>query len=159
MYYKLICKYNGRLEEVKRKNNWLLPNKYILNIDTELTKAKSKMPISKWWFLLSLFIGVIPFILSLINKNEYFSMAAICAGTSIAGTIILFIICMTYVRGRTIVLGIVYGHRRIINMQNELISCAKNHIYVDSDDYWINGMFYKNPYDSSGNKNRNKACI
>ena len=47
-----------------------------------------------------------------------------------------------------IVLGIVYGHRRIINIQNKLISSAKNPIYVDSDDYWINGIFYKNPYDS-----------
>lgn len=56
IYYKLICKYNGKLKEVKRKNHWLLPNKHILNIDTELTKAKSKMPISKWWFLIALFI-------------------------------------------------------------------------------------------------------
>ena len=38
---------------------------------------------------LTLFIGVIPFILNLINKNEYFSTAAICTGSSIAGTIIL----------------------------------------------------------------------
>ena len=169
------------------------------------------MPISKWFFLLALFIGVIPFILNLINKNEYFSIAAICTGSSIAGTLILFIIYMTYVKGRTIVycdeseiniacnkiykrtwsivyillailqsitntiiyvfmllprinknaflfaitlpvvvivLGIVYGHRRIINIQNKLISSAKNPIYVDSDDYWINGIFYKNPYDS-----------
>ena len=180
-------------------------------MDIELNETKSKMPISKWFFLLALFIGVIPFILNLINKNEYFSIAAICTGSSIAGTIILFIIYMTYVKGRTIVycdeseiniacnkiykrtwsivyillailqsitntiiyvfmllprinknaflfaitlpvvvivLGIVYGHRRIINIQNKLISSAKNPIYVDSDDYWINGIFYKNPYDS-----------
>ena len=211
IYYKLICKFNGKLKEVKRKNDWLLPNKHILNIDTELTKAKSKMPISKWWFLIALFIGISPFILNLINKNEYFSIAAICTGSSIAGTIILFIIYMTYVKGRTIVycdeskiniacnkvykrtwsiiytslailqsitnttiyvfmllprvnenvfliaitlpviivvLGVVYGNRRIINMQNQLISVAENPIYVDSDEYWINGMSYKNPYDN-----------
>ena len=211
IYYKLICKFNGKLKEVKRKNDWLLPNKHILNIDTELTKAKSKMPISKWWFLIALFIGIIPFILNLINKNEYFSTAVICTGSSIAGTLILFIIYMIYVKGRTIVycdeskiniacnkvykrtwsiiytslailqsitnttiyvfmllprvnenvfliaitlpvvivvLGVVYGNRRIINMQNQLISVAENHIYVDSDEYWINGMSYKNPYDN-----------
>ena len=211
IYYKLICKYNGKLKEVKRKNHWLLPNKHILNIDTELTKAKSKMPISKWWFLIALFIGISPFILNLINKNEYFSTAVICTGSSIAGTLILFIIYMIYVKGRTIVycdeskiniacnkvykrtwsiiytllailqsiinttlyvfmllprvnenvfliaitlpiiivvLGIVYGNRRIINMQNQLISVAENPIYVDSDEYWINGMSYKNPYDN-----------
>lgn len=211
IYYKLICKYNGKLKEVKRKNHWLLPNKHILNIDTELTKAKSKMPISKWWFLIALFIGISPFILNLINKNEYFSIAVICTGSSIAGTLILFIIYMIYVKGRTIVycdeskiniacnkvykrtwsiiytllailqsitnttlyvfmllprvnenvfliaitlpviivvLGIVYGNRRIINMQNQLISVAENPIYVDSDEYWINGMSYKNPYDN-----------
>mgnify|MGYP004623855451 FL=1 len=211
IYYKLICKFNGKLKEVKRKNDWLLPNKHILNIDTELTKAKSKMPISKWWFLIALFIGISPFILNLINKNEYFSTAVICTGSSIAGTLILFIIYMIYVKGRTIVycdeskiniacnkvykrtwsiiytslailqsitnttiyvfmllprvnenvfliaitlpviivvLGVVYGNRRIINIQNKLISSAKNPIYVDSDDYWINGIFYKNPYDS-----------
>ena len=211
IYYKLICKFNGKLKEVKRKNDWLLPNKHILNIDTELTKAKSKMPISKWWFLIALFIGISPFILNLINKNEYFSTAVICTGSSIAGTLILFIIYMIYIKGRTIVycdeskiniacnkvykrtwsiiytllailqsitnttlyvfmllprvnenvfliaitlpviivvLGIVYGNRRIINMQNQLISVAENPIYVDSDEYWINGMSYKNPYDN-----------
>ena len=211
IYYKLICKFNGKLKEVKRKNHWLLPNKHILNIDTELTKAKSKMPISKWWFLIALFIGISPFILNLINKNEYFSTAVICTGSSIVGTLILFIIYMIYVKGRTIVycdeskiniacnkvykrtwsiiytslailqsitnttiyvfmllprvnenvfliaitlpviivvLGIVYGNRRIINMQNQLISVAENPIYVDSDEYWINGMSYKNPYDN-----------
>lgn len=211
IYYKLICKYNGKLKEVKRKNHWLLPNKHILNIDTELTKAKSKMPISKWWFLIALFIWISPFILNLINKNEYFSTAVICTGSSIAGTLILFIIYMIYVKGRTIVycdeskiniacnkvykrtwsiiytslailqsitnttiyvfmllprvnenvfliaitlpviivvLGVVYGNRRIINMQNQLISVAENPIYVDSDEYWINGMSYKNPYDN-----------
>ena len=211
IYYKLICKFNGKLKEVKRKNDWLLPNKHILNIDTELTKAKSKMPISKWWFLIALFIGISPFILNLINKNEYFSTAVICTGSSIAGTLILFIIYMIYVKGRTIVycdeskiniacnkvykrtwsiiytslailqsitnttiyvfmllprvnenvfliaitlpviivvLGVVYGNRRIINMQNQLISVAENPIYVDSDEYWINGMSYKNPYDN-----------
>lgn len=211
IYYKLICKFNGKLKEVKRKNDCFLPNKHILNIDTELTKAKSKMPISKWWFLIALFIGISPFILNLINKNEYFSTAVICTGSSIAGTLILFIIYMIYVKGRTIVycdeskiniacnkvykrtwsiiytslailqsitnttlyvfmllprvnenvfliaitlpviivvLGIVYGNRRIINMQNQLISVAENPIYVDSDEYWINGMSYKNPYDN-----------
>lgn len=211
IYYKLICKFNGKLKEVKRKNDWLLPNKHILNIDTELTKAKSKMPISKWWFLIALFIGISPFILNIINKNEYFSTAVICTGSSIVGTLILFIIYMIYVKGRTIVycdeskiniacnkvykrtwsiiytslailqsitnttlyvfmllprvnenvfliaitlpviivvLGIVYGNRRIINMQNQLISVAENTIYVDSDEYWINGMSYKNPYDN-----------
>ena len=207
IYYKLICKFNGKLKEVKRKNDWLLPNKHILNIDTELTKAKSKMPISKWWFLIALFIGISPFILNIINKNEYFSTAVICTGSSIVGTLILFIIYMIYVKGRTIVycdeskiniacnkvykrtwsiiytllailqsitnttlyvfmllprvnenvfliaitlpviivvLGIVYGNRRIINMQNQLISVAENPIYVDSDEYWS----YKNPYDN-----------
>lgn len=211
IYYKLICKFNGKLKEVKRKNDWLLPNKHILNIDTELTKAKSKMPISKWWFLIALFIGISPFILNIINKNEYFSTAVICTGSSIVGTLILFIIYMIYVKGRTIVycdeskiniacnkvykrtwsiiytslailqsitnttlyvfmllprvnenvfliaitlpviivvLGIVHGNRRIINMQNQLISVAENPIYVDSDEYWINGMSYKNPYDN-----------
>lgn len=211
IYYKLICKFNGKLKEVKRKNDWLLPNKHILNIDTELTKAKSNMPISKWWFLIALFIGISPFILNIINKNEYFSTAVICTGSSIVGTLILFIIYMIYVKGRTIVycdeskiniacnkvykrtwsiiytslailqsitnttlyvfmllprvnenvfliaitlpfiivvLGIVYGNRRIINMQNQLISVAENPIYVDSDEYWINGMSYKNPYDN-----------
>ena len=29
-----------------------------------------------------------------------------------------------------------------------LFQVQKNPIYVDSDDYWINGIFYKNPYDS-----------
>ena len=45
IYYKVICKYNGKLKEVKRKNHWLLPNKHISNMDIELNETKSKMPI------------------------------------------------------------------------------------------------------------------
>ena len=103
LYYKIICKYNNKLKEVKRNNNWLLPNKQLLNIDTELTKAKDKMPVSKWWFALAMVIGTIPLVLYKINNNELFSTAAIYSGTAITGTIILFIIYMTYVKGRTIV--------------------------------------------------------
>ena len=211
LYYKIICKYNNKLKEVKRNNNWLLPNKQLLNIDTELTKAKDKMPVSKWWFALAMVIGTIPLVLYKINNNELFSTAAIYSGTAITGTIILFIIYMTYVKGRTIVycdesdiniacnriykrtwsiiyvvlamvqsitntliylfmllpranesivliaiilpvllvaFGMIYGNNKIVQAQNKLISRAKNPIYVDSDDYWINGVFYKNPYDT-----------
>ena len=42
-HYRLICKNNNKLKELKRKNNWLLPNKHILNIDTE---AVSKLKIN-----------------------------------------------------------------------------------------------------------------
>ena len=52
------------------------------------------------FFVIMLFILVkrVIFILNLINENEYFSTAAICTGTSIAGTLIFFIIYMTYVK-------------------------------------------------------------
>lgn len=211
LYYKIICKYNNKLKEVKRNNNWLLPNKQLLNIDEELTKVKDKMPVSKWWFTLAVFFGIIPFVLDVLNKNEFFSIAAICGGTSLASTIILFAVYMTYVKRRTVVycdesdiniacnkiyiriwsiiyvvlaivqsitntliyifmllpraneniilivitlpvllvvFGMIYGSNKIVQAQNKLISTAKNPIYVDSDDYWINGVFYKNPYDT-----------
>ena len=47
-----------------------------------------------------------------------------------------------------VVFGMIYGSNKIVQAQNKLISTAKNPIYVDSDDYWINGVFYKNPYDT-----------
>lgn len=211
VYYKIICKYNNKLKEVKRNNNWLLPNKHIVNIDTELTRAKSKMPIAKWWFILAIIISIVPFILDMLIESKISSTAIICSGTSLIGTSILFIVYLTYVKGRAvvycdeseiniacnkiykrtwsivyvvlsivqsiintiiylfmllpkanenlflivvimpvllIVIGVMYGNKKIIETQNKLISTAKNPIYVDSDDYWINGMSYKNPYDT-----------
>ena len=68
----LFIKYNKRLMDLKRENNWLLPSKRLVTIDTEVTRLKDKMPVSKWWFTLAVIFGIIPFVLDVLNKNEFF---------------------------------------------------------------------------------------
>ena len=59
----LFIKYNKRLMDLKRENNWLLPSKRLVTIDTEVTRLKDKMPVSVLWFIPSFIISLFPIII------------------------------------------------------------------------------------------------
>ena len=210
-HYRLICKNNNKLKELKRKNNWLLPNKHILNIDTEVTRISNKMPISSWWFVIAFTIGLAPIVIELIIKSGYKTSLLISVGTSIITNVLFMLLFKIYALGRTVVysddtkvniacnkvqkrtwsiiyvvsaiilsaintliytatvianfivntlviimliapllliVAIIWGRNHIVKVQNSLISNSSKAVYVDSDEYWINGIFYKNPYDN-----------
>ena len=44
--------YTHLLMDLKRENNWLLPSKRLVTIDTEVTRLKDEMPVSVLWFCL-----------------------------------------------------------------------------------------------------------
>ena len=43
--YRLFGKYNKRLKELKRENEWFISQARLLTIDTEVTRLKDKMPV------------------------------------------------------------------------------------------------------------------
>lgn len=59
---RLFIKYNKKLMELKRENQWLLPSKRLVTIDTEVTRLKDKMPVSILWFIPSFIISLIPIV-------------------------------------------------------------------------------------------------
>ena len=60
------------------------------------------------------------------------------------------IIISTVVLSSIVVLGFIYIKKKINDLDEELTSKNKNsEIIVDDDDYWIDGIYYYNPNDSS----------
>lgn len=93
---KIFNKYNKQLMELKREKDWLLPNKYVITIDTEVSRMKDKMPISKWWFIPSVIISIIPIIIA-VSKNEVWGNSMVIASlTSIISTIVFMILYRSY---------------------------------------------------------------
>ncbi len=98
--YKLFSKYNKRLKELKRKNEWFISQARLLTIDTEVTRLKDKMPVSSLWFIPSLIISIIPIIILIINKDFSFGLL-ISASTGLVGTIIFMIMYRLYCKKPT----------------------------------------------------------
>ena len=89
---RLFVKYNKKLMDLKRENQWLLPSKRLVTIDTEVTRLKDKMPISILWFIPSFMISLIPIVLVFSNVKEYGISLGVVSANALIGNIIFFII-------------------------------------------------------------------
>ncbi|WP_124068035.1 DUF5808 domain-containing protein [Clostridium sp. E02] len=59
---------------MKRKKGWFVGEKNIISIDTEVSRLKGKMVLSKFWFIFAFVISIIPVVLLLLeNEYHYFS--------------------------------------------------------------------------------------
>ena len=87
----LFIKYNKRLMDLKRENNWLLPSKRLVTIDTEVTRLKDKMPVSVLWFIPSFIISLFPIIIVFNNIKEYGVSLGIAASNALIGNIIFLV--------------------------------------------------------------------
>lgn len=93
---KIFIKYNEKLMKLKRDNDWLLPSKHLITIDTEVSRMKDKMIISKLWFIPSIIFSIIPIIIAF-NKVNIFGYSIIAiASTSIIATIIFIVLYRRY---------------------------------------------------------------
>ena len=149
---RVFLKYNYKLKELKRKNNWFISKKYLLTIDTEVSRMKDKMPISMLWFIPSIIISIIPIGFSLINRNRLGSPSIFISFTSIITTIVFIIFHRIYSKKSTEV----FSEDSKVNLACNTIykrtwtlGCmiaSKKPIYIDNDEYWKNGE-YNNPND------------
>ena len=102
---RLFMKYNKKLMDLKRENNWLLPSKRLITIDTEVTRLKDKMPVSVFWFIPSFIISLIPIVIVFNNIKEYGVSFGIAASNALIGNIIFLIMYRLYSKGKTEVIS------------------------------------------------------
>lgn len=102
---RLFVKYNKKLMELKRENQWLLPSKRLVTIDTEVTRLKDKMPVSILWFVPSFVISLIPIILVFDSIKEYGISLGIVSTNALIGNIIFFIMYKIYSKEKTEVIS------------------------------------------------------
>ncbi|ATD55709.1 PH domain-containing protein [Clostridium chauvoei] len=98
---RVFLKYNYKLKELKRKNNWFISKKYLLTIDTEVSRMKDKMPISWLWFIPSIIISIMPIGFSLINRKILGTPDIVISLTSIITTVIFIILHRIYSKKST----------------------------------------------------------
>lgn len=67
---RILKKYSQLLLQLKKKNGWFTGNKNLVIIDTEVLKAKKKMPVSMLWFIPSVVIAFIPFYMNLTRGSS-----------------------------------------------------------------------------------------
>ena len=101
----LFIKYNKKLMDLKRENNWLLPSKRLVTIDTEVTRLKDKMPVSILWFIPSFIISLIPIVIVFSNIKGYGISLGIAASNALIGNIIFLVMYKIYSKGKTEVIS------------------------------------------------------
>lgn len=69
LFSYVFKKYNNQLLLLKREKNWFSGSSHIVSIDTEVSRIKSKMPVSKVWFLPSIIISIIAVIIAFNERD------------------------------------------------------------------------------------------
>ncbi|MDZ4957348.1 hypothetical protein GNF51_16560, partial [Clostridium perfringens] len=76
-------------------------SKFIITVDTEVSRMKGKMPVSIWWFIPSIIISIIPIVIAL-NNVDIFGMAFLFISlTSIIVTTVFIIMYKVYTNQKT----------------------------------------------------------
>lgn len=101
---RLFIKYNKKLMDMKRENQWLLPSKYLVTIDTEVTRVKNKMPVSILWFIPSIIISLIP-IAIIFKRINIYGYLGISACNALIANIIFIIMYKIYSKGKSEVIS------------------------------------------------------
>ena len=101
---RLFIKYNKKLMDMKRENQWLLPSKYLVTIDTEVTRVKNKMPVSILWFIPSIIISLIP-IAIIFKRINIYGYLGISACNALISNIIFIIMYKIYSKGKSEVIS------------------------------------------------------
>ncbi len=66
---RILKKYSRLLLQLKKENGWSAGNRNLVIIDTEVLKAKKKMPVSMLWFIPSAVIAILPFYMNLAGDS------------------------------------------------------------------------------------------
>lgn len=103
-----------KLRALKKQEDWFVGNKRTISLDLALSREKSKMPLSRWFFLPAFFISVILIILALAQRE--FPVYAIA---SLALNLICLDIWRLYARSKAKTYS-----------QNSDINLSMNRIYM-----------------------------
>lgn len=109
---RIYTKYFRCLYSLKRKNDWFLNNKHVISVDTEVSRIKNKMPLSRLWFIPSFIAAIVPLAVTIVVKRNP-GFAEILPSLFAALEILLFYYIYTlYSTGKTIV----YSEKTEINL-------------------------------------------
>ncbi|MFZ7132139.1 MAG: DUF5808 domain-containing protein [Eubacteriales bacterium] len=135
-----------RLYSLKKENGWYVGTKYVINIDTEVSRLKGKMPASKFWFIFPFIIALIPGVLSWVD-SESSILSWIFSICSFISLVIGFFAYMIISKQRTIT----YSQKTEINFALNCIykyqwsRCWIAEAYIGSILYCL--MFFFTRYD------------
>ncbi|WP_034439498.1 PH domain-containing protein [Clostridium ihumii] len=99
--YRVFIKYNEELKELKREKDWFIKNRYIINIDTEVTRLKDTMVVSKTWFIPSLILSIIPILIVIKDRQIIDTSIIYLSFIGLIGTIIFIFMYNAYCKDRT----------------------------------------------------------
>lgn len=109
---RIYIKYFRSLYSLKRKNDWFLINKHVVSIDTEVSRIKNKMPISKLWFIPSFIAGIVPLAVTLAVKNSPSFIEIFPSLLTVLEILLFYYLYNLYSNGRIIV----YSEKTEINL-------------------------------------------
>lgn len=109
--------YFQKLYTLKKKNGWFTGKKDMISIDTEVSKLKGKMLVSKWWFVVAFALSLIPIIM-LVAENETNPSNLLMS----AGALIIVAICF-------FIYTVISKERTVTYSENTEINIALNYIY------------------------------
>jgi len=112
---RLLNKHSRQLLDLKKKNGWFIGNRNIVAIDTEVLKAKKKMPVSMMWFIPSIAVAILPLGISLAGNRSLGSF--VLSILPIISVIVFFLIYRLTSSQR----AAVYSNDTEINMALNLI--------------------------------------
>ncbi|MCX7885172.1 MAG: DUF5808 domain-containing protein [Caloramator sp.] len=67
----IYMKHFRKLYEIKKSKGWFFGSRHIITIDTEVSRLKDKMPISKFYFIPSFIISLMPFIIAYLGRTNF----------------------------------------------------------------------------------------
>lgn len=92
-YIRTQRKYFHQLYTLKREKEWYTGEKHIICIDTEVSRLKDTMPVSKIWFWAPFFLSVLPMVLLILQKEALMKywLFAICSIICVSFSFLAFL--------------------------------------------------------------------
>jgi len=97
--YRIVTKHFDKLYSLKQEKQWWVGERNILTIDTEVSRLKSRFPISAIWYLIPLIITMIPFVWMLIDAGSVTDWSVVLS--SVIMLALFFLVHIIFSKSRT----------------------------------------------------------
>lgn len=92
-----------QLYRLKKERGWLVGRQHILTVDTEVSRLKHTMPLSRWWFLPPGLFAAVPVGLSLWREGGFRWAEMLLSGSALVAVGILFWLRNAFAAQRAVV--------------------------------------------------------
>lgn len=98
---KLYLRYFKELLSLKKQNGWFVGGKHLVTIDTDVSRIKNKLAISPLWFIPSLIISLLPFLVSLFSKDNFLKNIFLLTVVNLSTIFVFIYLYKTFSKQRT----------------------------------------------------------